>query len=124
VERDIAELPTRPVGRPSHKPVVWYKGFLYQARELEDSTSGGGENGVPCWELFPRIGKRIENWSLVKTGGRLVKHARYYWLLWEQSHLTRRLLGSMVRRIALLPIATDRAIGSSQQRHPVDNRLG
>ena len=32
--------------------------------------------------------KRIENWSLtslqqrlVKTGGRLVKHARYYWLL-------------------------------------------
>ena len=22
---------TRPVGRPSHKPVVWYKGFLYQA---------------------------------------------------------------------------------------------
>ena len=21
----------RPVGRPSHKPVVWYQGFLYQA---------------------------------------------------------------------------------------------
>src|ERR1017187_6936745 len=30
-EGDIAELLTRPVGRPSHKPVVWYKGFLYQA---------------------------------------------------------------------------------------------
>ena len=29
LERDIAELLTRPVGRPSHKPVVWYKGFLY-----------------------------------------------------------------------------------------------
>jgi hypothetical protein len=29
--RDIEELLTRPVGRPSHKPVVWYKGFLYQA---------------------------------------------------------------------------------------------
>jgi hypothetical protein len=29
--RDIAELLTRPVGRPGHKPVVWYKGFLYQA---------------------------------------------------------------------------------------------
>jgi hypothetical protein len=28
LERDIAELLTRPVGRPSHKPVVWYKGFL------------------------------------------------------------------------------------------------
>jgi hypothetical protein len=25
LERDIAELLTRPVGRPSHKPVVWYK---------------------------------------------------------------------------------------------------
>jgi hypothetical protein len=31
LERDIAELLTRPVGRPSHKPVVRYKGFLYQA---------------------------------------------------------------------------------------------
>jgi hypothetical protein len=30
-ERDIAELLTRPVGRPSHRPVVWYKSFLYQA---------------------------------------------------------------------------------------------
>jgi hypothetical protein len=28
---------------------------------------------------------------LVKTGGRLVKHARYYWLLLAESHLTRRL---------------------------------
>ena len=31
LERDIAELLRRPVGRPSHKPVVWYKSFLYQA---------------------------------------------------------------------------------------------
>jgi hypothetical protein len=31
LERDIAELLTRRGGRPSHKPVVWYKGFLYQA---------------------------------------------------------------------------------------------
>ena len=31
LERDIAELLKRPVGRPSHKPVVWYTGFLYQA---------------------------------------------------------------------------------------------
>jgi hypothetical protein len=52
--------------------------------------------------------KRIENWSLtslqprlVKTGGRLVNHARYYWLMPAGSHLTRRLFGSMVRRIAL-----------------------
>ena len=52
--------------------------------------------------------KRINNWSLtslqqrlVKTGGRLLKHARYYWLLLAESHLTRRLFGAMVRRIGL-----------------------
>jgi hypothetical protein len=27
----------------------------------------------------------------MKTGGRLVKHARYYWLLLAGGHLTRRL---------------------------------
>jgi len=55
--------------------------------------------------------KRIDAWSLtslqqrlVKTGGRLVKHARYYWLLLAESHLTRRLFGSMLRRIAALPM--------------------
>ena len=29
LERDIAELLPRPVGRPSIKPLVEYKGFLY-----------------------------------------------------------------------------------------------
>ena len=38
--------------------------------------------------------------------GRLVKHARYYWLLLAESHLTRRLFGSMVRRIAVLSLPT------------------
>jgi hypothetical protein len=49
----------------------------------------------------------VANWSftslqqrLVKTGGRLIKHARYYWLLLAESHLTRRLFGDMLRRIA------------------------
>ena len=41
---------------------------------------------------------------LAKTGGRLVKHARYYWLLLAESHLTRRLFASMVRRIELLSL--------------------
>jgi hypothetical protein len=31
LERDIAELLRRPLGSPSHKPVVRYKSFLYQA---------------------------------------------------------------------------------------------
>ena len=50
--------------------------------------------------------KRIGNWSLtslqqrlVKTGGRLIKHARYYWLLLAESRLTRRLFASMLGRI-------------------------
>jgi hypothetical protein len=57
--------------------------------------------------------KRIDNWSLtslqqrlVKTGGRLLKHARYYWLLLAESHLTRRLFGAMVQRMAALTIPT------------------
>ena len=41
LERDIAELLTRPVGRPSHKPVVWYEGFLYQAGWPRAISRGG-----------------------------------------------------------------------------------
>jgi hypothetical protein len=59
--------------------------------------------------------KRIDNWSLtslqqrpVKSGSRLVKPARYHWLLLAASQLTRRLFGVMVRRIAALPVVPDR----------------
>jgi hypothetical protein len=52
----------------------------------------------------------IDSWSLtslqqrlVKTGGRLINHARYYWLLLAESHLTRRLFGGRLRKIAALP---------------------
>jgi hypothetical protein len=57
--------------------------------------------------------KRIDAWSLtslqqrlVKTGGRLIKHARYYWLLLAESHLTRRRFGTMLHRIWALPVPT------------------
>jgi hypothetical protein len=40
---------------------------------------------------------------LVKTGVRLVKHARYYWLLLAEGHLTRQRFGSMLRRVAAPP---------------------
>ena len=53
---------------------------------------------------------RVGNWSLsslqqrlVKTGGRLTKHARCYWLLLAEGHLTRRLFAAVVRRIEALP---------------------
>ena len=55
--------------------------------------------------------KRIDHWSLtslqqrlVKTGGRLVKHARYYWLLLAEGHLTRGVFGAILRRIWALPV--------------------
>jgi hypothetical protein len=47
------------------------------------------------------LARRIMNWPLmslqqrlVKTGGRLIKHARYCWLLLLENHLTRPLFGT------------------------------
>jgi hypothetical protein len=53
---------------------------------------------------WPRISGAVT--PLVKTGGRLVKHARYYWLLLAEGHLNRRRFGAMLDRIALLPVPT------------------
>ena len=176
LQRDIEELLTRPVGRPSVKPLVEYKGFLYQAAGWKTARRVVAKVEHHQGELFPRVGfivtnltlpsravvrfynkrgtaeqwikegkqavkmtrlschrfrsnevrlwltiiaynlgnlwrrlvlpQRIGNWSLtslqqrlVQTGGRLIKHARYYWLLLAESHLTRRLFASMLGRI-------------------------
>ena len=170
LQRNITELLTRPVGRPSHKPVVRFKSFLYQAASWTMARRVVAKVEFHCGELFPRVGFIVTNlaassravvrfynkrgtaeqwikegkqavamtrlschrfranevrlwlsliaynlgnlwrrlalpapigkWSLtslqqrlVKTGGRLIKHARYYWLLLAESHLTRRLFG-------------------------------
>jgi DDE family transposase len=57
------------------------------------------------------VPRRIDTWSLtslqqrlMKTGGRLIKHARYYWLLLAEVHLTRRLFGAIVQRLATLSV--------------------
>jgi hypothetical protein len=67
--------------------------------------------------------KGIEDWSLtslqqrlVKTGGRLVKYARYYWLMLAEGHLTRTWFTAMMRRIALLPLPARRAIAQAMFR--------
>jgi len=64
-------------------------------------TSGGGWGGP----------QRIKSWSLtslqhrlMKTGGRLLKLARYYWLLLAEGHLNRRLFGDMLHKIWALPL--------------------
>jgi hypothetical protein len=183
LERDIAELLPRPVGRPSIKPLVEYKSFLYQAASWKKARRMVAKVEHHQGELFPRVGfivtnlsspsravvrfynkrgtaeqwikegkqavkmtrlschrfranevrlqlsvlaynlgnlwrrlvlpKKIDHWSLtslqqrlVKTGGRLVKHARYYWLLLAEGHLTRRVFGAILRRIWALPLAT------------------
>jgi hypothetical protein len=61
------------------------------------------------WRLV--MPQRPSNWLLtnlqqrvVKTGGRLVKHACYYRLLLAEAHLARRLFGTMVRRVESLPL--------------------
>ena len=52
------------------------------------------------------VAEKLAEQRLVKTGGRLVKHACYYWLLLAESHLMRRLFGSMLRRTGGLPLPT------------------
>ncbi len=179
LEREVAELLTRPVGRPSYKPVVRYKSFRYQAGSWTIARRVVAKVEFHCGELFPRVGfivtnletdsravvqfynkrgtaeqwikegkqavamtrlschrfrsnevrlwlsiiaynlgnlwrrlglpKRIDAWSLtslqqrlMKTGGRLVKHARYYWLLLAEGRLMRTLFGAILRRLVAL----------------------
>ncbi len=64
LERDIAELLTRPVGRPSHKPVVRYKGFLYQAASWKTARRVVVKVECHVGELFPRVGFIVTNLSL------------------------------------------------------------
>ena len=65
--------------------------------------SGGLRQGPACPNASPEAADR----GLVKTGGRLVKHARYYWLLLAEGHLTRQRFGSMLQRIAALPLPNE-----------------
>jgi hypothetical protein len=61
LERDINELLTRPIGRPSHKPVVWYKGFLYQAASWSKARRVVAKVEFHAGELFPRVGFIVTN---------------------------------------------------------------
>ena len=75
----------------------------FQANEVRLQLSVLAYNLGNLWRRLV-LPPRIKRWSLtslqqrlVKTGGRLVKHARYYWLLLAEGHLTRRLFGDMLR---------------------------
>jgi hypothetical protein len=78
----------------------------FRSNELRLCVSVIAYNLGNLWRQ-PVLPKRVEHWSLtslqqllVKTGGRLVRHARYYWLLLAENYLTRRLFASMLGRIA------------------------
>ncbi len=73
LERDIAELLTRPVGRPGHKPVVWHKGFLYQAASWKEARRVVAKVEFHFGELFPRVGFIVTN---LETASRAV--VRFY----------------------------------------------
>ena len=84
----------------------------FRANEVRLQLSVLAYNLGNLWRRL-MLPKRIDSRSLtslqqrlVKTGGRLVKHARYYWLLLAESHLTRRLFGTMLRLIRALPVPT------------------
>ena len=88
--RPLSDGPTRKIvtGTPQ-----WWTGL--------HGTSNNGSGLIkiaPCWSLTSLQHR------LMKTGGRLVKHARYYWLLLAEGHLNRRLFGDMLHRIWALPL--------------------
>lgn len=60
----LATLWRRPVGRPSHKPAVRYKGFLYRAASWKTARRVVAKVKFHVGELFPRAGLIVTNLSL------------------------------------------------------------
>src|SRR5712692_825656 len=61
LERSIRELLKRPVGRPSYRPVVRYKSFLYQAASWNRARRVVAKVEFHFGELFPRVGFIVTN---------------------------------------------------------------
>jgi len=61
LEREIERLLTRPVGRPSHKPKVFYHSFQYQAKSWQQSRRVVAKVEWHAGELFPRVGFIVTN---------------------------------------------------------------
>jgi Transposase DDE domain group 1 len=61
LERKIAPLLKRPVGRPSHKPKVLYASFRYQAQSWECARRVVVKVEWHAGELFPRVGFIVTN---------------------------------------------------------------
>ncbi len=61
LEREIEHLLTRPVGRPSHKPKVFYHSFQYQAKSWQRARRVVAKVEWHAGELFPRVGFIVTN---------------------------------------------------------------
>jgi hypothetical protein len=64
LQRDVEELSKRPRGRPSKKPLVEYKSFLYQAESWKTARRVVARVEHHTGELFPRIGFIVTNLTL------------------------------------------------------------
>lgn len=71
LEREIGHLLTRPVGRPSHKPKVFYHSFQYQAKSWRRTRRVVAKIEWHAGELFPRVGFIVTN--LKKQSKNVVK---------------------------------------------------
>jgi hypothetical protein len=71
LERQIAHLMKRPVGRPSKKPKVIYHSFRYQARSWDRSRRVVAKVEWHAGELFPRVGFVVTN--LRRSPKRVIK---------------------------------------------------
>jgi hypothetical protein len=61
LERVIEHLLTRPVGRPSHQPKVFYHSFQYQAKSWYQSRRVVAKIEWHAGELFPRVDFIVTN---------------------------------------------------------------
>ena len=52
----IDHLLTRPLGRPSHKPKVFYESSSYQAQSCDHPRRAAAKVEWHANELFPRVG--------------------------------------------------------------------
>ncbi len=82
--------------------------------DLRFAEGASASRSSPSQESNRRRRRRSPQW-LAKTCGRLLKHARYYWLLLAESYLTWQLFGAMVRRIAALPLPTGKPAAAGKQ---------
>ena len=61
MQREIEPLLTRPLGRPSNTPVVWYADFLYQAQSWDRARRVVAKVEWHKGELFPCVGFIVTN---------------------------------------------------------------